>query len=481
MRKLVFLVLFSLMLYSSATGSTEDEADVHHPLDAHLSEADTNDLPHLLKKRYIRVLTTMNSTNFFLDGIKPLGFEYSLLKEYENFLNKGISSKDLKLTLEFIPVSRERLFSALTAGYGDIAAAGLTITPSREKDVDFTLPYITGISELLVTHSEVKSIKNLEELSGKELFVRKSSSYFASITELNNRLIKEKKKPVKVLNADENLETEDILELINSGAIKMTICDSHIADIWAKVLPNIKVHKNIVIRKGGQIAWAVRENNPELKKSLDGFIKEHRKGTLLGNIYFNRYYKNKDWVKNPLKGEYSEKVREYRPVIEKYSDKYGFDWRLIMAMAFQESGLNHGKKSNMGAVGLMQVKPSTASDPNVGIDNVNNMENNVHAAVKYLAFIRDRYFSDKDIVPRDRVRFSMAAYNAGPKKIRQAREKANEMKLDPNRWFRNVEMAVLRIVGQETVKYVSNINKYYVIYNTAFEIEETKEQLMDEI
>lgn len=481
MKKLALLVLFSLMLYSSATGSTEDEADLRHPLDAHLSEVDTGDLPHLFKKRYIRVLTTMNSTNFFLDGIKPLGFEYSLLKEYEKFLNKGISSKDLKLTLEFIPVPRDRLFSALTAGYGDIAAAGLTITPSREKDVDFTLPYLTDISELLVTHSEVKSIKNLEDLSEKELFVRKSSSYFASITALNKRLVAEKRKPVKIINADENLETEDILELINSGAIKMTVCDSHIADIWSKVLPNIKVHKNIIFRKGGQIAWAVRENNPELKKSLDGFIKEHRKGTLLGNIYFNRYYKNKEWVKNPLKGEYSKKVLEYRPVFEKYSEKYGFDWRLIMAMAFQESGLNPKKKSNMGAVGLMQIKPSTASDPNVGIGNVNNIENNVHAAVKYLAFIRDRYFGDKDILPRDRVRFCIAAYNAGPSKIRQAREKAKEMNLDPDRWFRNVELAVLRIVGQETVKYVSNINKYYVIYNTAFEIEETKELLKEGI
>jgi membrane-bound lytic murein transglycosylase MltF len=247
------------------------------------------------------------------------------------------------------------------------------------------------------------------------------------------------------------------------------------------VLPDIRVHKNIILREGGRIAWAVRENNPELKKSLDGFIEEHRKGTLLGNIFFNRYYKNKEWVKNPLKGQYSNKVRDYRSVFEKYSDKYGFDWRLIMAMAFQESGLNHNKKSNRGAVGLMQIKPSTASDPNVNVDNVNNLENNVHAAIKYLDFIRDRYFSEEDILPRDRVRFSIAAYNAGPAKVREAREKAKEMKLDPNRWFRNVELAVLRIVGQETVRYVSNINKYYVIYNTAFEIKETKELLKDSI
>ena len=136
-------------------------------------------------------------------------------------------------------------------------------------------------------------------------------------------------------------------------------------------------------------------------------------------------------------------------------------------MGFQESGLNHKKKSNREAVGLMQIKPATAADPKVGIKDVYNVENNIHAAVKYLSFIRSRYFSDEKILPRDQVRFSLAAYNAGPAKIRRARKKAEKMRLDPNRWFRNVELAVLNTVGQETVQYVSNINKYYVIYKNS--------------
>lgn len=155
-------------------------------------------------------------------------------------------------------------------------------------------------------------------------------------------------------------------------------------------------------------------------------------------------------------------------MFEKYAEMYGFDWRLILAMAFQESRLTPGKKSSKGAVGLMQIKPSTASDLKVGIHDVGDVENNVHAGVKYLAFIRDRYFNDEDIRPRDKVRLSLAAYNAGPAKIRRAMQKTREMDLDPNEWFRNVELAVLRMVGQETVRYVSNINKYYVIYKNAF-------------
>jgi membrane-bound lytic murein transglycosylase MltF len=117
----------------------------------------------------------------------------------------------------------------------------------------------------------------------------------------------------------------------------------------------------------------------------------------------------------------------------------------------------------------------------VGISDITNDENNIHAGIKYLDFLRSRYFSDKDIRPRDRVRFSLAAYNAGPKKIRLARNKARQMNLDHNRWFRNVEVAVLRSVGQETVRYVSNINKYYVIYSNAQALEDAKNKVMQTV
>jgi membrane-bound lytic murein transglycosylase MltF len=150
-------------------------------------------------------------------------------------------------------------------------------------------------------------------------------------------------------------------------------------------------------------------------------------------------------------------------------------------MAFQESGLNHKKKSSRGAVGLMQIKPSTASDPKVGIKNVYKLENNVHAAVKYLDFIRSRYFSDKEILPQDGVRLSLAAYNAGPAKIRSIQRKAKKMRLDPNRWFSNVELAALQTVGQETVQYVSNINKYYVIYRNILERVEERKKVREKI
>lgn len=462
-------MLASLLMCGPIRAAGED---LHHPLDVHLSDTYKDDLPGLMERKYIRVLTTINRTNFFLTDGKFQGFEYALLKEYENQLNKGIGRGELKLTLEFIPVSRDRLLSGVAEGYGDIAAAGLTITEKRQKMVAFTRPYLTGINEVLVAHKKTKVPKNLAALSGKRVFVRKSSSYYESLTALNRRLKNKKFPPANIVAVDESLETEDILELVNTGAIGRTVSDIHLANIWSEVLPNITTYQNIKLREGGKIAWAVRKNNPKLKQSLDRFAGKHRKGTLLGNILFKRYYKDKRWVKNPLEGGGNEKIQRFRPLFEKYANKYHFDWRLILAMAFQESQLNPKKMSPKGAVGLMQILPSSAADPNVDIQNVQNLENNVHAAVKYLDFLRERYFSDANIRPRDRVRFSLASYNAGPTRIIQARKKASALNLAPNRWFRNVELAVLQLVGRETVNYVSNINKYYVIYKHALESEE---------
>ena len=442
-----------------------------HRLDAHLSGTYTDDLPGLLQRKYIRILTTINRTNFFLADGRLHGFEYALLKAYEERLNSGISRNELKVTLEFIPVARDRLIPGLIQGRGDVVAAGLTITDKRREQIDFTRPYLTGINEILVTAKNVPPPAKIEDLSGKQIFVRKSSSYYDSLTALNHRLQEKGLPAVKILEADETLETEDILEMVNSGAVKRTVADSHLADIWAGVLNNIAVHEAITFREGGRIAWAVRSDNPKLKQSLNDFVNGHRQGTLLGNIFFNRYYKDNTWIENPLKDDGCKKVENLRPLLLKYADRYGFDWRLILAMAFQESGLNPNKRSDKGAVGLLQVLPSTAADPNVDIKNINRLENNVHAGIKYLDFLRNHYFSDNRIRPRDRVRFSLASYNAGPANIRRARIKAAQMGLDPDRWFRNVETAALKVIGREPVQYVSNINKYYVIYKNALSSE----------
>ena len=179
---ILFLTLF-LLFFSTNTPAIQKE--LPSDMASHLKQQYTDDLSGLLEKRYIRVLTTFNKTNFYVSGNKFYGFEYSLLKEYEKFLNKKTKRRDLKVVVEFIPVSRDQLIPALINGYGDIAAAGLTVTPERLKKADFTIPYLTGIDEVVVANKKVRQMTSLDDLSGKKIFVRRSSSYLESLVLLN--------------------------------------------------------------------------------------------------------------------------------------------------------------------------------------------------------------------------------------------------------------------------------------------------------
>ncbi|MCF8109637.1 MAG: lytic transglycosylase F, partial [Desulfohalobiaceae bacterium] len=410
----LFLFFFPTFPVQPAFGASL--APIH--LDAHMSTRYSDDLSGLLKKRYIRVLTTMNQMNFFISNGQLAGYEYELLKGYEKFLNKQIADNDLNLVLEFIPVSRQDLLPKLVQGYGDIAAAGLTITPKREEKVAFTEPYLTGIDEIVVTRKGEYNFQDVSDLTGKTVFVRKSSSYYQNLVDLNARLQKQGKRPVRILQAPETFETETILELVDVGGVNITVADSHIAEAWSQVLEDIELHKEIVLHKDSRIAWMVRKDNPELLSSLNQFLQTHKKGTLNGNIYFNRYYNDARKLKDPGDIENWTKLKRYKSVIKKYAKQYDFDWVLILAMAFQESGLNHDSKSPAGAIGLLQVLPSTAGDERINIDHVGRLKNNIQAGIKYLALLRDHYFSEPGIPPRDRVRLALAAYNAGPAKIK---------------------------------------------------------------
>ncbi|WP_158947280.1 lytic transglycosylase F [Pseudodesulfovibrio cashew] len=456
---LLFPTIFCLFLAAHATAYA---AEYEHHTYSRTSRARTGDLPDMLKKRSVRVLTSFSPTIFFMDKAKVYGFEYSLLKEYEKFLSKTLPGKH-EVSVEFIPVPSDQLIPALLDGRGDIVAALTTITPEREKKVAFTAPYLTDVKELVVTHKSISGIRKPEDLSGRTVLVRESSSYKESLDQLNRQLLAKGKPLVDVVTIPEYETTEDVLEMVNAGIVGITLADGHLAELWTRSLPDIRVLKDVALKTGGRIAWMVRKDNPELKASLDAFAKTVRKGSLLGNIYFNRYYRSGALLEHPLDEPYEvENFSAYTPLFKKYAARYGLDWRLVAALAFQESQFDHNAKSHAGAVGVMQLMPVIARDKRIGIADIHSVENNIHAGVKYLALLRDRYF-DPAQVPDEavRIRFALASYNAGPTRIRQCREKAVSMGLDDRFWFHNTEYGAMSLVGMEPVRYVNKINMYY--------------------
>ncbi len=406
-------------------------------------------------------------SNYFTELGAEHGFEFELLNSYGEGLNKGrLLSK--KVIVVFIPVPLDRLLSELVAGRGDIAAAGLTITADRKKKVSFTRPYIPKVDEIVVSGPGAPSLGGLDDLAGKEVWVRAGSSYADHLRDLSTRLSAKGRPQIRISEAPENLATEDILEMVNAGVFKFGVADKHVAVPWASTLTKLRVHEELVVHSGGSIAWAVRKNNPALRADLDAYIGKNKKGTLMGNILFNRYFGDSTWISNPAGEAQQKRLEELRDIFQKYGKQYGFDWLALAAIGYQESRLDQSVHSKAGAVGIMQMKPSTAADKNVGITPIDTVDNNVHAAAKYLAFLRDRYFSDPEISDEARFDFTLAAYNAGPAKVASLRREAAEKGYDPNRWFFHVETVAASRVGRETLRYVANINKYYVAYSLIY-------------
>ena len=244
-------------------------------------------------------------------------------------------------------------------------------------------------------------------------------------------------------------------------------------------MPEIVIRKDLKINTGGKIAWAVRKENPKLLASLNAFVRKHKKGSLIGNVLFNRYYQDSDWINNPNTEKERNKLIKLRSLFQKYGKQYEFNFLALAAQAYQESGLDQSKRSSRGAIGIMQVLPSTAKDRKINIKNIHKLENNIHAGTKYLHFLRKRYFSSPDIEPADRLYFSWAAYNAGPAKINKIRRIAAKRGFNPNRWFFNVENIASRVIGRETVTYVSNIYKYYIAYQLYFDMYKDRVQVKD--
>lgn len=438
----------------------------------------SGDLDGMVQRRAIRVLVVHSGYLYFFDEGRPRGITVEMLTEFERFLNKKYKTRRLPIYVVPVPVTRERLLPDLLAGRADLVAANLTVTPERSARVDFSKPIYSGVSEVIVTGPDAPPLEDIQDLAGQDIFVRASSSYFENLNRLSAGFITMNLKPPRIRLVEEVLEDEDVLEMVNAGIYPMTVVDDVKARFYSGVLDELVVRDDLVLNVDGDIAWAFRKGSPDFKALLDEFMRGHGQGTLYGNVVHNKYLDNNGWVKDVSSHAALGQLQPLAKLFRKYGEQYGFDWLELAAQAFQESGFDNTKKSAAGAVGIMQVKPSTASDKNVDVDNVHELENNIHAGAKYLRFLADRYFDDASVHPLDQWMFAVAAYNAGPAKIARMRRLAKKQGYDNTVWFDNVEVVVAKNVGRETVQYVSNIYKYYVAYKLSWERADLRDKII---
>lgn len=455
------IVLVSILMVSACS---RDEPAPREPADIEpLVEVWRGDLDGMIERRKVRALVPYSRTFFFLDeGGNQRGLSHSFMEAFEDHLNDHLGRRHMRVQIVYIPVTRDRLIPWLVEGRGDVIAADLTVTEARAERVMFTEPLARNVREVLVSGPRAAPVESIEDLAGRTVFVRPESSFFESLSTLNERFDRQGLAAITLEPAPGHFEVGDVLEMVNSGVVNHAVADDHLAEFWARVLPNIQVHHDIVLREGANIAFAVRSDNPELKNHLDEFLSTHRAGTLFGNVTFERYLQNTRWVMREGQEAQMARFRRKADLFRLYGEQYDLDWLLLIAQAYQESGLDQSARSPAGAIGVMQLLPSTGEEMEVG--DINELANNIHAGARYLRWMIDRYYADEPMSDDERLLFALASYNAGPRRVRQMRRQAEQEGLDPNLWFDNVEHIAARVIGRETVQYVSSIYKYHIAF-----------------
>lgn len=417
------------------------------------------DFSAIQKNRKLRVITLNSPASYFMWRGEFKGFDYELIHAF---------AKKHNLRLQMIVRdSPEAMIASLMRGEGDVIAGSLTIEKSRAKDGLFFSNTYLNVKEQIIGAKDTAEFISIQDLNGKTVTVNPQSSFYQSLLKLQEQGIDVS------INAVNGFNSAQLQAEVDAGKYKYTMADSHLASIESMYLDNIKIL--FTLDKTQHLAWGLRKEQTELRKNLNIFINSYYK-SLYYNISFNKYFVQEGRIKNINKGRIPMRgtLSPYDELFKRYAKRYNYDWRMITAQSYQESKFNPKAKSYAGALGLMQVMPRTGRY--MGYKHLYDPEENVAAAMKFTAWLGDRF--PQNLPLEERVYFSLAAYNAGHGHVHDARSLARKLGKNPNKWFNNVEDAMLLLSqkkyyknsrygyvrGKEPVKYVREIRNRYIGY-----------------
>jgi membrane-bound lytic murein transglycosylase F len=452
LKPLYGLVLFSLGILGAGCGDDSESSRTQE--NESLITNYMADLTEIKQRGTLRAMTTYSATSYFLYRGEPMGYEYELLERFADYL-------DVELEI-VVSDDIDSMFYHLNNGEIDLIAHGLTITQERKEMVSFS-DYLYLVNQVLVQRKpenwrelrwnviERDLIKDPIELIGDTVSVRKNTSYLARIENLSEEIGGE----IFVDTLPGRLSTDEIIQMVVNDEIKYTIADNNIAAINASYYPILNI--DVPISFSQRIGWAVNKNSDELLLAMNNWIGGMKKQTDYYVIY-NKYFKNKRDFRRRVKSEFysinNNRISEYDYLIQKYSDKIGWDWRLLASLVYQESRFEPKASSWAEAEGLMQIMPATAED--LGIEDRSDPEQSIKGGTTYLA----QLYGNFDEVPDslERIKFTMASFNAGLGHVEDARRLAEKRGLNPDQWEDNVDKMILGL------SYPKNFNDSVVRY-----------------
>jgi membrane-bound lytic murein transglycosylase F len=463
MNRLLYLLLPLTLLVASCSREKQPSA---------MAEA-SNSLADIKAKGKLIVLTDYSSTNYFIYRGQPLGYQYEMLQELANYL-------DVKLELR-VNSDLEKSFKLLNKGDVDLIAENIIITRERKEKVDFTIPYAQSRQVLVQQKPEkwrTMSKKQLEDalvrnpldLAGKTVYVQRNSAHVARLRNLEEEI----GDSINIVEVDEN--AEQLIYLVSIGEIPYTVSDEILARVNQTYFDDIDVETPVSFHQN--MGWAVKKDNSELLGELNqwltGFITSKR-----FKVIYAKYFQNSKSGEIMASDYYainSGKISPYDEIIKQYSQKLGWDWRLLASMIYQESRFKNDVTSWAGAFGVMQLMPITGK--HYGVNANSPAKEQIRAGTDFINWLAKQF---KDVPDEnERVKFVLAAYNIGPGHIIDARNLARKNGADPNQWDDNVENYLLRksdpafyndpVVkhgycrGTETFRYVHEVLDRYEHY-----------------
>ncbi|EIK94888.1 putative transglycosylase [Pseudomonas sp. M47T1] len=419
------------------------------------------DLADIRHSRVLRVLVNQSRNSSGEVQGEPIGVEYHRLRAFEQYLNGHVDDAQA-IHLKLIPKPKDQLIGALQRGEGDLVAPGELVDLPDTQQVSASDPVLDDVPLVLVGAKGERRYSRVEQLAGKTVTLPAGSAAGDALHAINQKLALRKLAPIQVEWADPSLAVEDVLEMVQAGIFPMTIVERPIAQRWAKVMPKLMIQPGVQVSVPEQQAWYVRTDASMLQASIDRFLKTYRVPSDQ-DAAFMRVYRRLYQVHNPLAHSDRQRLEKLRPVLQRYAREQGMDWLNLAALAFKESQLDPSVRGSGGATGLLQITASAAQ--RVGVGNIQQVDNNVQAAARYLAMIRKKFFASPQLNDRERMAFVLAAYNLGPERVQAMRAEARRRGLNPNQWFFQVERVAMEQVGMGPVSYVNSVNKYYLAYD----------------
>ncbi len=429
----------------------------------------TGDLDQLKEKGAIRILVPVSNPDFFIDGFRKYGNTPAILKKFQEYLNERVESGTF-IRVIMIPASRVAIMDRLIAGYGDLVVANLTITEERLKKVDFATPINTGVKEIIVAAPDSPVLRSLNDLSGKKVYTRPFSSYHEHLLRLNRKLEAQGLAPVVIEAVADELEDDDLLAIVSEGLVPYMVLDHRKMDLWQDVYRGAVPYPNLAIDTGGEIAWVLRKNSPQLLDIVSSFSLAQQNAPV--DMAALRKSTEKEVVRFlNLEEENIQKFVQLYPLFSKVGAEYNIPPLMLAALAFERSGFDETVAGKNGELGLMQLAPFIEREADIksADEDTEEIELHVTAATKYLSHLRDVEFKDLANDPKQQLFFMIAAYLNGPEKINGMRWTTAKTGKNQNEWFNDVNVTVARLIGRESVRAVRKIALYWVTYRMAID------------